>query len=612
MPGSLAAPDVRAPGGELTREPPNRRRIWPGLTEAAAVVASPVLAFFVLRVRSMAPARIPDPSMHTIYIIDPRDVFLRYSNAYAATARLRESGRVGFLVPARIAYLIFGAVPGFFVTRYVFALIAVVPVYLLLRRLYCRAAGVIGILVILSCPVVLTAWGTDYPDSAVVSYMIGGLACLAMPAGRRGRLVWPLLAAALFTMAIWSHLVAVPLVAACLVVYVILRALRDRPHLAMDLALLAGVGVVVTLALAVASGIEIGQFNFIAATWHGYRYLDTPSQEAIWHTKGWHWVVFLPYLLVPPAVVGAFVAVFFRRLGSIPTSQLLVGSVCAVQILVFAWMQFFGTVQTLEQHYFSSTLWASVCITAAITLGEASRPFFDGRRAVKWLPVVLVLAVPLVYEAAPNEPTYTWGTFGGALAVLLVGGGVVSRFGLSSKKAATAMWRAAVGVVVIAACALYLTAAPLRPDPYLSGGLDPTPSYSTALGTSGSDLVDIYRVATDLPVFVGNATYKGEQLLVWMPFPQIGQLISIVGMYHSGFNLLPTSPPDVTKNTRALLESRRPAELLLVDTLDIDPKPEFQALSSYRPVLMRATALRSGSFVVYVWLINLRAFGPAS
>ena len=52
--------------------------------------------------------------------------------------------------------------------------------YLLLRKLYGRWAGLVGIVVIMSSPVVVTTWGSDYSSSAAISYMTGGLAALAL------------------------------------------------------------------------------------------------------------------------------------------------------------------------------------------------------------------------------------------------------------------------------------------------------------------------------------------------------------------------------------------------------------------------------------------------
>jgi hypothetical protein len=591
-------------------EPRRRRPLWLSVAEVVAVLASPVAAVFVLRIRLMSTPNLPDPAMHTAYVIDPHDIFKRFAHAYEPSARLREAARVGFLVPARIDFLLFGAVRGFFVTRYMFALIAIVPAYLLLKRLYSRAAGAVAILAILSCPVVLTAWGTDYPDSAVVSYMTGALACIAMPARGVERRIWLGVASVLMTMAVWAHTAAVPLVAATLAVYFVHRLWRDRGGLVSEIWLLAVVAVLVTAALAVASGVLIGQFNFITPTWDAFRYLSAPAQVAFWHAKGWRWVTYLPYLLVPPAVIVAWAVVSFRR--QLPTGSLLVGLVCVAQTVLFVILQFFGNVETLEEHYFSSMLWGSVCLTLAVTVVEASRPYFSRGAIARWVPAALVLAVPLAYEASPREHPYLWVAVGLVLAVVVVVGSVISRLSSTARKGIIAMSVAAIGVVAMLGGSLYLTADPVLRDPYLNWMEDPAPAYFAALGTSAGELIDQYRIASRLPGFVGNATYENEQLLMWWNPSDVTQLDDLVGLYHFVFNSLPSAPPELTAADVSMLEARRPAEILLLSTTDTGEPAAIAALGRFDPVLLRAAALRSNDVAVYVWLFNLKAFGPAS
>src|SRR5580658_4113694 len=302
---------VRSPGPE--GGPARSRAVWAAWLEALGVAVSAAFSAQVLRLRLMAPSDLPDPAIHTTYIIDPHQVFTRYAAVYASTARLRESARVGFLVPARLAYLAFGPAGGFFVLRYLLALIAVAPVYLLLRRVYGRPAAVVGVLVVLSSPVLVTAWGTDYPDSAVVSYAAGALACLAMPCSPRWRRGWLAAAGVLLTAAVWSHGVAVPLVGATMVAYLAVRLMRDRAGLPGDLVLLAGVAAAVTATAIAAPAVLIGHANFIATTWQAYRYLSQPSQVTQWHSANWRWAPYVAYLLVPPAVLGGFAVAVARR-----------------------------------------------------------------------------------------------------------------------------------------------------------------------------------------------------------------------------------------------------------------------------------------------------------
>ena len=587
------------------------RPLYRSLGEAASVLLAPLIAFYGLRLRAMAPVQLPDPSMHTTYIVQPHDIFVRYAAAFSSTARMREAADVGLLEPARIAYLLFGGVPGFFVTRYVFALIAIVPIYVLLERLYGRAAGFVGIAVVMTCPVVITAWGTDYPDAAVVSYIAGGLACLAMPCATRWRRAWLVGAGVLLTAASWAHGVGALLAGTAVLTYVLVRLFRERRELAGDIVLLAVMAAATTGALVPGSGLLLGQYNFIGPTISALRFLDQPSQILQWHSASSIWAHYVAYLLVPPAILLAFAVVFARRVREVPTPQLYVGAVAAVQFVVFVYMQFFHHLQTLEMHYFSSTLWASVCLALAVVICELARALFPSRSR-RWLPAATVVAVALAYELDPHVPAFGWRPYGALVAVILIvmafSGrlvGMVSRRGL--------VWIGTlVAVVGVTASALVLTVAPIpRHRLFPDTVFDPAPAYATSLGGSDGNLVSAYRVTTELPHFVGTATFSGEELMMSLPLNEIGSLLELVGIYHAGYDLLPSSLPQLSDGDRITLSLRRPAEILVLGTSSAANDGVLGSLAPYYPRLLRATVLRSGSFAVYVWLYYLGVYGHA-
>jgi hypothetical protein len=618
---------VRAPQVRLGDAAPGQqqRSLWRICVEAVLLAISPAVAFFGLRLTLMAPPDLNDPAMHTTFIIDPQEIFTRYTAAFEPTERLREGARVGFLVPGRIAYLLFGGVPGFVVFRYVLALIAVVPAYLLLRRLYSPVAGVIAVIVILSCPVIILAWGTDFPDSATVSYLLGGLACLAMPSARH-RLGWLIGSAVLFTFAVWALASSAPLVVATLIAYWLVRRSRDRPKLWRDLSVMGGVAVAVTGMLVVASGLLIGPWDYILTTIQSLIYLAQPSQTIVNHSRSPLWAPYITYLLVPPAVGLACYAAFGgrlkdfwskgrlgrigRRLGTIPTTQLCIAVACLFQLLIYSILQFIGSTQVLEVHYFSSLLWASVLLTLAITIAELGAPILEHER-YRWLLPVALVAVPLVFELSPKVPQFGWMPFGLLIVVAIVLLAWVARREAASHDIVRSRLMVGGALTAIVAGLLVLTVTPTQHKHERGTVLDTYPDYAYTLGGddpawgSDSTWVNLYAVTTEMPSFVGPPAYAGEQLLMWWNEDQLKELREPIGIYHAFFDSIPSSLGDLTPLDTFFFGQRHPAQILLMSLTGQGFAASLTALQPFQPDLVRTTVLRSGSVALHLWLIDL-------
>lgn len=608
-----SVPPARAAGAPHASRPRHHRRpAWPLVVEGALLALSPLLAELVFRLAIMSPVELPDPSIHTSYLVDPHQVYARYQAAYASTARLREGARVGFVVPGRIFYELFGSVGGFVAFRYLLALIAVVPAYVLVRRLYQRPAAAMTVVLILSCPVFVRAWGTDYPNSAAISYLTGALACLGLAlAARRRRSAWVAAGAALVTLAVWAFLTAAVVALPALVVYVAIRSWQSRRGALGDVGMLAGSAVVTSGVLAVGSYFLIGPLNYITPTWQAYVYLSTPSQQVQWHSTNWHWLPYDTYLLVPVAVLGIGAVAFARWPRRLPPVQSFLVVSTALAAGLMAYLQFFRNVQILEVHFWSSLLWSGTYLVLGLALGELTRRVGDDLLG-RWLPVAVVVAVPLVYESRRSVPAFTWSPAGVALTGAVVAVAILARAGTALARPGRSALGLASGVVVTIAAAsglLVLTVAPAVAHAHIPHTVnDPPAAYAATLGVNDALSIDEYRVAAELPHFTGEPAYRGEQLLIWWPIDQFSQMIEPMGIYHAGFNSIPGPWGMLAPVAARKIEQRRPGQVLLMSMTGFELQSCYDALQQFDPRLVRRAVLSSGPVHLHVWLIDLERY----
>ena len=602
------------------------------LLETAGLLLAPVLAVFVLGGHRMMSVSMIDPHFYTAYLQNGPDLLTRYGDADYYWVRQ------GFLLPARLTYLAFGALPGFLALRYLFALLAIVPTYLLLRRLYGRLAGATGVAVILVSPVVLTSWGTDYPDSSALAYLFAGIACLFMPVeeqpgrrlSRQGRRVgWVVASGVALSLAVHSQTWAAPLVAATVLAYVVTHGVfaserpappsehthrRVRPSRSWleplaHAVLLGALFVFVTAGLAAAANVVFGSSNIIEPTVSAAEHFRTPAELGKWHSSGWTWILDDPYLLVLPALVAGWaVAWFMQRRGAQPArtvwSEWGVVLTTLLQGAAYLVTQFLGKVAVVEFFLYSSMLWAAGCLTTAFLLARIARALDGQPLAVRLAPLALVVGTPWAFVPFTPEFQLDYFPVGAALVVAIVAAGAVAAW-----RAHPAVALPAIALVLVAAQALVVGVPygrPLRPGQVLL----PTPPYGQVIGTDEQVVVDRYVAISRLPDLVPPPDGEGnDDLLTWWPGGS-DTLTRAAAQWMWHRNSLRETMPELSEDSLARLLEREPELVVLLSETGSEFADAAAALESagFATEVLRTGEVTEGATTIHLQVLGVGGY----
>lgn len=583
------------PAGTPSEPSGRRRRALVALAEAAGLVCAPGLAYVVLQARIMLYTLSIDPFISTGYALDGPNLISRFGTSdYFWT-------RVGFTLPAHGVYALAGPVTGFFLFRYLLALVAIVPLFLLFRRAAGAGAGWITVIAVLTSSVVITGWSTDYPTAAALSYLIAGSSCLFMPAtSRRARVSWAVAAGVFFGLAIGCGLIAGFAVAGALAGR-LATIRRSSWRSTASAVVLAGGGAVLALGvLAVATKAYLGHADFLSPQLAALQRFQSPVQIAFFHSSTWQWLVDDIYVLVPPAILGAWLVAAWpvvRR--SVPTAEIGFATATAVTYALYVIDQFALQSWALEYWLYADLLWALTIPLLVFTMLRIAGTRRDGNALAVVAVGAAVLACPLIFRAFRDHLHLR---FGVALAAALVPAAVAL---LARLRPARSVLLGAAAVVSAVASVLVIGGPIFVLFPGQVGYA--TPDFGTTLFGSSQPALDEYAVVTQLHDVVPSAQQLPGELALWLPRQQSHLISLAAAQYIATRYELPDALPVLTAADAAYLRARNVHLLVMLS----DTGAEFAAARSsvdaarVRVTMLEDTVLSAGAEHLHVTALRL-------
>jgi hypothetical protein len=580
------------------------------LLETLGLLLAPVAVFLGLHVRPMTEPGTIDPYFYTAYLQNGPDLIARFG-----TKITYFWARVGFILPARLSWWLFGSVPGFFAFRYVLALVAVVPAYVLFRRMGGLVYGWIAVAVLLTSPVILTAWATDYPDSSADSYLVAGIACLAIPmVSKRPRLAWIAASGVLFVLGFASQPVVALSVAAAGIAYLVVFGPIRRGRLLVEACVLIASALAAAVTLAGASALWLGAANYLSPTLAALRLVHQADKIAIFHSTTWKWLLYDGYLLVPPALCIAWLvlAAMARRETSLRAdrprlnpgaerTEVFIMLTVALAYAFHAAGQFLLGSWTMELYLYSSPLFASSGLLLAAILARLATAPRTARGLVGGLAVVAIILVPVLVRPARPQLQFEMPVSAVLLCALAAFAAVGGRLARIPTGAV-----AAVGAVV-ALTYLMTTLAPIEKPLFQGQAAYLTPDYGTTLFGDGQRPLDEYTVATQLVTVVPPAREQPGRLMLWWGPRPTEAVNRAAAQYLWLLDSLPTTLPVLEDSGVASVRANRCRWLVLLSDTGDEFGPAVNALASrgLQPVVRRDRTFAAGRVTLHVLVVEL-------
>lgn len=487
--------------------------------ECIGLLLLPLIAFWGMRFIPINQNNYLDPYVYTGYIHNFKDLLARYGLTYYSV-------RFGMIIPAQAFAQLFGPVGGYFIFRYVLALVAGIPLYYMVKRQFSPPVAVMTVIGMLTSPYFARALLWDYPDASGVPFLIAAL-CLFLIDERPS--FWrDVLAGAFAALAVNSNFFEVALIGIFWTVWLSLSLLFRRPLSAVmkRIAVVALGGAIICALGSVYYWHAFGRITDVFSPTLKMAYSQAEGGAKRWRSPGVSWIAQQVQVLVPVFLV--LCCVLVTRWRRVTLTSLVVVSF-GVSVTAFYYIEQFVLRSNVLQFFYYFSYFMPVVF---LMLGFLWQALWErtARAASAFIALGLVTLLAQwilrnwVGWTPPNLTVARWTALSGvtALAVFL----------------GTRAWRVpAVQGILVCLALVSLSGC------FTAGLTNYGPLMRT--GSAGNNTeMDVYRVALQFMRAVPPLSERPGVIQFWYN-NRIGNSInSVQSTYLWGYSKINSNPPE--------------------------------------------------------------------